>query len=74
MLAGTFTASGSFRIYFRDFTLYDNFRNETAGVLSIRTGDSNGNSYSFTMPNATLLMNSGVSISGPNTSLMGLSI
>lgn len=72
MLAGTFTASGSLRAYFKDYIMYDSFRAETPGVLSIRTGDQSGNSYSFTMPNTQLLMNNGVTITGPNTSIMAV--
>jgi hypothetical protein len=71
MLGGTFLAAGSFRIYLKDFTLYTAFRNEVPGVLSIRSGDSAGNIYSFTMPNSLLLLNNGANVDGPNRSIMG---
>jgi hypothetical protein len=71
MLGGTFEASGSFRIYIKDMTLYTSFRNETPGVLSIRSGDQAGNQYAFTFPNSTLLLNNGVNTGGPNQSIMG---
>jgi hypothetical protein len=71
MLGGTFTASGSFRIYIKDMTLYNQFRNETTGVLSVGAGDKLGNQYRITMPSAVLLLNNGINVDGPNRSLMG---
>jgi hypothetical protein len=70
MLGGTFLGAGGFSAFFRDFVLYDLFRAETQGILSIRTGDSAGNSYSFTACNAVLLFSNGVPVSGVNQSLM----
>ncbi len=70
MTQGTFTGSGKFRGYFRDFAYYDLFRAETPGVFSVRTGDQAGNCYVASIPNATLLLDSGVNADGPNKALM----
>jgi hypothetical protein len=70
MLGGTFTASAKVRAYFSTFTYYDLFKAETPGILSIRTGDQAGNSYSFTAQNAVMLFDEGVNVDGPNKSLM----
>jgi Phage tail tube protein len=61
ILSGTFQASGSFRMYFNDFTNYNLFQAETAGALSFIIQGSTGNSYAFTFPNAVLMqkMNAG---------------
>lgn len=70
MIQGTFTGSAKFRAYFRDFTLYDLFRAETTGVLTIRMADRAGNQYAFTAPNTTLLIDNGVPVDGPNKAIM----
>jgi hypothetical protein len=61
ILAGTFQATGSIRMYFNDFTNYNLFQNETPGVLSFILAGSTGNSYAFTFPNCILMqkMNAG---------------
>ena len=69
MLGGTFMANAKMDMAFRDFTYYDLFRAETAGVFSVRFGDAVGNSYVFTLPNAVLLFDDGVNNSGPNKML-----
>lgn len=55
LLGGTFSASGTFRMYFNDFTNYNLFQAETSGILSFIVQGSTGNSYAFTFPNAILL-------------------
>lgn len=69
MLGGTFMANAKLDMAFRDFTYYDIFRAETAGVFSVRFGDGAGNSYIFTLPNAVLLFDDGVNMTGPNKML-----
>ena len=70
MLGGTFMASAKMDLAFRDFTYYDLFRAETAGAFSVRYGDQFGNSYFITLPNAVLLFDEGVNMTGPNKMLM----
>lgn len=55
VLPGTLEVSGSFRILFKDFTLYQNFKSETAGRITIVAGDGAGNKYAFQLPNATIV-------------------
>ena len=69
MLSGTFECNGTFRLFFKDFTLYQNFKSETLGTLSIAMKDGSGNAYVFTLPNATL-MNPQVSAGGPGQAVM----
>lgn len=61
ILSGTFMASASFRAYFKDFTQYDLFTQETSGRLAFAVKDSTGYAYVFTFLNAVLLgqINSG---------------
>ncbi|MFT8245196.1 phage tail tube protein [Roseomonas sp. BN140053] len=69
MRMGTFGVSGSVEFYFRDFTLYDRFKAETAGVFSWRTLDAAGNAYKWELPVATM-MNPTVNAGGPNQAVM----
>ncbi|MBC9176765.1 phage tail tube protein [Pseudoroseomonas ludipueritiae] len=69
MRMGNFMVSGSVEFYFRDFTLYDRFKAETAGLLSFRTLDAAGNSYKFEMPGSTI-MNPTVNAGGPGQPIM----
>ena len=61
ILSGTFTANGTFRMYFNDFTNYNMMQSETTGVLTFIVKGSTGNSYAFTFNNAfmTVKMNVG---------------
>lgn len=54
-LPGTLVASGQFRIYFRDFTLYDRFVALTTGAFSVVTKDAAGNAYVITLPGSVLI-------------------
>lgn len=64
VLGGTFMASGTFRAYFKDFTLYTNFINETSGRLAFVLKDSSGIMYVFTFLSAVLLGK--ITAGGPN--------
>ena len=64
MLGGMLTVTGSFRAYFKDFTLYTNFANETSGRLAFQIRDNLGNAYIITILNAIMLIN--VDAGGPN--------
>lgn len=63
ILTGTFTASGTLRTYFKDFTLYQNSLDETSGELAIIVQDSTGAGYAFTYLDAKL--NGRIGIGGP---------
>lgn len=63
ILTGTFTASGSFRCFFKDFTYYDLYKNSTQVRLAFIVKDSDGASYAFTFLNAVL--NGSLEIGGP---------
>jgi hypothetical protein len=69
ILRGAVTVTGTVRIYFRDFTLYDDYKAETARVLSYRTVDDSGSGYQITLPYANLL-NPNITAGGPNQSVM----
>jgi hypothetical protein len=69
VLRGTVTVSGSVSIYFRDFTLYDDYKSETARALTYRTVDDTGAGYQITLPYANL-MNPTITAGGPNQSVM----
>lgn len=69
IIRGAVTVTGSVRIYFRDFTLYDDYKAETARALSYRTVDDAGAGYQITLPYANL-MNPNITAGGPNQSVM----
>jgi hypothetical protein len=56
ILSGTFSASGTFRMYFNDFTNYNLFTTETLGVLTFIIQGNTGNSYAITFPNAFMMV------------------
>src|SRR5207245_173457 len=64
VLAGTLEVTGNVKMFFKDFTLYTRFKNETAGTLEFITKDSAGNAYVFTLLNAVLL-NPQIQAGGP---------
>lgn len=66
---GTLTVSGSLKTYFKDFTLYDRFKSETASALSYITQDDIGNAYVVTLPAATI-MNPKIVAGGPGQPVM----
>lgn len=66
---GTLTVSGTLKTYFKEFDLYDLYKDETASVLSYRTEDDAGNTYFVTLPAATI-MNPKVTAGGPGQSVM----
>ena len=55
MRPGTFNAGGTLRTYFKDFTLYDLFKAETAGRIAFRTEDNTGAGYVIMLPSATIM-------------------
>ena len=61
ILSGTFSANGTFRMYFNDFTNYNMMQAEQTGTLSFILKGSTGNSYAFTFVNAFMMvkMNAG---------------
>ena len=66
---GTITGSGSLTTYFKDFSIYDNFVNETSSELSYRIADNAGNGYIIIMPNATIT-NPSITAGGPDTDMV----
>lgn len=62
---GTLTVTGSVRVFFKNWTLYDLYKAETEVTLSFRTADLNGNAYQITLP-AAVLMNPTITAGGPN--------
>jgi hypothetical protein len=64
VLRGVVTISGSVRIFFRDFTLYDDYKAETARSLSYRSVDDTGSGYQITLPSA-ILLNPNITAGGP---------
>lgn len=64
VLAGTLEVTGTLKVYFKDFTLYTIFKNETAGALEFIMRDASSNAYVITIPNATI-MNPQIVAGGP---------
>jgi hypothetical protein len=69
VLRGVVTVSGSIRIFFKDFTIYDLFKSEAESIISFRTVDSAGSGYQLTLPAATV-MNPQVVAGGPGQAVM----
>lgn len=64
ILGGTFTASATFRAYFKDFTEYNLYAAETQGRLAFIVKDPAGASYAFTLL-AAVLSESRIVAGGP---------
>lgn len=65
ILMGTLTVSGTLKMFFKDFTYYQRFINETQGALEFVSADNAGNAYVITLLNAAL-MNPQIVAGGPN--------
>lgn len=68
-IAGLLQVTGTLEIYFNNFTLYNLFKSEALGVISIKCGDTAGNTYVFTVLAATL-MNPKIVAGNQNTAVM----
>lgn len=66
---GTIDVSGSLSLYFKDFTMYDYYKNETDVRISFRLTDNTGAGYMFTLPAATL-MNPSIVAGGPDSDVL----
>ena len=66
---GTVTLSGSLTTYFKDFSIYDSFVNETSSELVYRVEDSSGKGYIITLPNVTIT-NPSITAGGPDTDMI----
>lgn len=69
MARGTIDVSGTMSVYFTDFTLYTDYKNETDRIVSFAALDNLGNGYIFTLPGVTL-MNPQVVAGGPDTDIV----
>jgi len=68
MLGGTFTGSGAFRLYCKDFTLYNQFQAELSADLQIYLQDGQKNSYVFSFQQVSLFCK--INATGPGTAVM----
>ncbi len=66
---GLLEVSGTLEVYFKDFSLYDEFISETGSMVSFRAVDGTGAGYQFTIPNATI-MNPNIVAGGPSQDIM----
>lgn len=66
---GQVNVTGSLELYFRDFTQYALFKNETRARIAWRKRDPLGNSYIFTLPGANL-MNPNITANGPTQAIL----
>lgn len=66
---GKLLINGNLSTYFKDFSLYTEFKNETGGPIWFQALDSDGNGYVITICNATI-MNPKVVAGGPNQDVM----
>lgn len=66
---GTTQVDGNVSIYFTDFTLYTDYKNETDKLLSFRLLDDTGAGYVVTLPQVTLI-NPAIQAGGPDTDVM----
>jgi hypothetical protein len=62
---GLMTVTGTARFYFKDFSLYTLFANETGGRIEFITCDDAGNAYVITLLNGKI-MNPKIVAGGPN--------
>lgn len=67
--SGLITVTGSLGSYFKDFALYDEFKNETGGPIWFQALDSTGKGYVLTFCNATI-MNPKIVAGGPGQDVM----
>ena len=63
VLGGTFTASGSFRVYCNDFNAYNLFQSEASGDLTFFLQDKQRNSYVLSFQNVMLMCK--IQVGGP---------
>lgn len=68
ILGGTFTGSGAFRMFCKDFQLYQNFQAETAMDLEFTLQDAMKQSYVFAFQNVVVMCK--VNATGPGTAVM----
>lgn len=69
VMMGTMEVTGTMRCYFKDFTLYTLFKNETLSSLSFITRDPAGQAYAITIPQAVIL-NPKIDAGGPGQAVM----
>ena len=68
MLGGTFTASGTFRMYCKDFQLYDLFKAESSGDMQFFLQDAQRNSYVFSFQDVVFMCR--INAAGPGQAVM----
>jgi hypothetical protein len=66
---GQVQVAGQIELYFKDFTQYALFKNETRSRVAWRKRDPQGNNYIFTLPGANL-MNPDIQVGGPNQAIL----
>jgi hypothetical protein len=66
---GQVQVAGQIELYFKDFTQYALFKNETRSRVAWRKRDPQGNNYIFTLPGANL-MNPNIQVGGPNQAIL----
>ena len=66
---GTVAIEGSVAVYFRNFELYDQYKDENGAVMSFALVDDAGEGYVFSFPNVTLV-NPSIVAGGPDTDLV----
>src|SRR5574340_404331 len=66
---GLLEVSGSLEVYFKDFTLYDEFIAESGAMIAFRAVDGTGAGYVFSVANATI-MNPNIVAGGPSQDVM----
>jgi hypothetical protein len=66
---GQVQVAGQIELYFKDFTQYALFKNETRSRVAWRKRDPQGNNYIFTLPGANL-MNPNIQAGGPNQAIL----
>lgn len=69
VIMGLLEIKGTVKVYFKDYVLYQRFKNETQGVVSFVTRDAAGNGYVISVLNANLL-NPKINAGGPNQAVM----
>jgi hypothetical protein len=68
ILQGSMEVTGTFDVFFRDFTLYAKYQAETSGAFEIITADAAGNAYAITVLNANIFAK--IPVAGPNQGVM----
>lgn len=71
LIEGLTEVTGSFKVFFNSLTLYDRYKNELLGNISVVTQDPAGNAYVITVLNGAL-MSQGINAGSQNSAVYAM--